>query len=162
MIKIYAAVAVTALTCSAALAADLSMDLTTGTLSPTCTFSNAVVGSLAYSEGAGKFQATGGTASTIDIFYRNMSSISVINAGNMGGTSAAYDGVDYIAGTSAFGATPVLNTGVASALAGEVTLNNTVEATETLSLLPDLDVKPAVTVAQNTTYSTTFLVTCVQ
>ena len=162
MIKLCAASAAVLLTTSAVMAEDLPMNMTTGALASTCSFSNPVTGAITYNEASDTFQAAGGTPSTIDIFYRNMSTVSVVSTGALGAQSDAFDAMDYTAGTSTLGAAAVLNVGVATNLAGEVTLVDTAELTETLTILPDAAVKDSVSVEQNTSYAAVFTVTCVE
>jgi len=142
-------------------AANLPMTMATGTLSPTCEFSNTVTGTITYDEATERFVASGGTPSTVDIFYRNMSSITVVSDGTLGSNTNAFDSVDYTAGNSTLGATPVLNDTGSGPLHGVVTLTNA-ETEETLSILPTADVKSTIRVTQNTAYATNFIVTCVQ
>lgn len=161
----FAALALVA-TAGTAFAQDATMqqDLNVGSLSPTCSLSNPVAGSLTYSEAANEFLAASNPA-TIDAYIRNMSAI-VLDPDSAISDGTAINSVTWGNGNSTVGsynfqddwitATPYTH-------AARAATSNTDEFSSTLTLNPQtVAMDGAFNPMQNTTYSLNYSVICIQ
>lgn len=142
-----------------AIAEEVTQNIEVGALTPTCTFSNTVVGTLVYDENTDTFAVAGGSPSSVDVFYRNMDVIQIVNDGTLGSITDAYSSADYQNASTALGTTSFTNTGP---LTAQATLTPNVDGNETLTIAPTLTKATGVLLSQNTTYTTSYTVTCIE
>ena len=153
-------------------AEDLFIEANSGTLPSTCTFSGKSNGTLEYNTGLKAFVGGGAGAgpASVDIFYRNMTNITIISDGvisEVGPTVNHADminNIDYASAQSKLGSTLVSNNGINN-LRGDVT-PQAGEATETLTVMPtSMFINAgfaANTLKTNKNYLFKFVVTCVE
>lgn len=158
------AAGILALSATAA-AADISggvlMDLNVNALPVTCAFTNPVTGSMDYDPAFERFDSATGTpaAAEIDLTYRNLATLNVSNSGFFDGNAGGITSVLY--GTNTLFKTVAITDN--GDLTGSWTLTpSETEATDTISVLPNIITVPASAISATGTVSTTFVISCVE
>ena len=138
----------------------MSQTLSVTTLATSCSFSVPVTGTMPYDEPNAQFTSVGGTAATMNITYRELTTLNIVNDGVFDGKSDAITDIDYT-GTTFDG--NAFTNGATGSLAASVTLTSSgaLQIGE-LSLLPtSMDVALA-QIDDYGNYPTSFTVTCVE
>mgnify|MGYP001086960267 CR=1 FL=1 len=137
---------------------DMAMALNVTNLATSCSFGTPLTGSMPYDEPNEQFVATGGSAATMDITYRSLTTITVTNDAVFDGKAGAITAIDYTGST--FGSTAITDNGD---LTGTFTLvADGALAIDTLSIAPaTIDVAVA-EIDDEGAYPIAFVVTCLE
>lgn len=138
----------------------MSQTLNVTTLATSCSFAGPLTGSMPYDEPNAQFTSVGGTAATMDITYRELTTLNIVNDGVFDSKAGAITEIDYTGST--FDGTAFVN-GAAGSLAASATLTPAgTLVIGTLSLLPtSIDVALS-QIDDYGAYPTSFTVTCVE
>ena len=137
---------------------DMAMALNVTNLATSCSFGTPLTGSMPYDEPNEQFVATGGSAATMDITYRSLTTITVTNDAVFDGKAGAITAIDYTGST--FGSTAITDNGD---LTGTFTLvADGALAIDTLSIAPaTIDVAVS-EIDDEGAYPIAFVVTCLE
>jgi len=138
----------------------MSQTLNVTTLATSCSFTGPITGSMPYDEPNAQFTSVGGTPATMDITYRELTTLTIVNDGVFDGTAGAITDIDYTGST--FDGVAFVN-GASGSLAATATLTPSGQLViGTLSLLPtSIDVALS-EIDDYGAYPTSFTVTCVE
>ena len=137
---------------------DMAIALNVTNLATSCSFGTPLTGSMPYDEPNEQFIATGGSAATMDITYRSLTTITVTNDAVFDGKAGAITAIDYTGST--FGATAITDNGD---LTGTFTLvADGALAIDTLTIAPaTIDVAVS-EIDDEGAYPIAFVVTCLE
>jgi len=137
---------------------DMAVTLNVTNLATSCSFGTPLTGSMPYDEPNGQFIATGGSAATMDITYRSLTTITVTNDAVFDNTAGVITDIDYTGST--FGSTAITDNGD---LTGTFTLvADGALQVDTLSIKPATIDVASTDIDDEGAYPIAFVVTCLE